>query len=236
MLFADINNGDSMIISIIRTILLYAFVVLAVRLMGKRQISEMQPSELVITLIVSEIAAIPMQNTSQPLLSGIIPVMVLVALEIAASVLMMKSGKFRKIMCGSPIVVIRDGKILQNEMRRLRLTTEDLCVQLRQQDIFSIEDVQYCIVETNGKVSVLEKPQKRTPSADDLKVKIKDNKIETVVVSDGQILDNSLKLCGKNKNDVYKILKSEHTRLKDVFLMTLDALGKYNIVQKEVNV
>ena len=235
MLFADINNGDSMIISIIRTILLYAFVVLAVRLMGKRQISEMQPSELVITLIVSEIAAIPMQNTSQPLLSGIIPVMVLVALEIAASVLMMKSGKFRKIMCGSPIVVIRDGKILQNEMRRLRLTTEELCVQLRQQDIFSIEDVQYCIVETNGKVSVLEKPQKRTPSADDLKVKIKDNKIETVVVSDGQILDNSLKLCGKNKDDVYKILKSEHTRLKDVFLMTLDALGKYNIVQKEVN-
>ena len=98
MLFADINSGDSMIISIIRTILLYAFVVLAVRLMGKRQISEMQPSELVITLIVSEIAAIPMQNTSQPLLSGIIPVMVLVALEIAASVLMMKSGKFRKIM------------------------------------------------------------------------------------------------------------------------------------------
>ena len=235
MLFANINNGDSMIISIIRTILLYAFVVLAVRLMGKRQISEMQPSELVITLIVSEIAAIPMQNTSQPLLSGIIPVMVLVALEIAASVLMMKSGKFRKIMCGSPIVVIRDGKILQNEMRRLRLTTEDLCVQLRQQDIFSIEDVQYCIVETNGKVSVLEKPQKRTPSADDLKVKIKDNKIETVVVSDGQILDNSLKLCGKNKDDVFKILKSEHTRLKDVFLMTLDALGKYNIVQKEVN-
>lgn len=235
MLFADINNGDSMIISIIRTILLYAFVVLTVRLMGKRQISEMQPSELVITLIVSEIAAIPMQNTSQPLLSGIIPVMVLVALEIAASVLMMKSGKFRKIMCGSPIVVIRDGKILQNEMRRLRLTTEDLCVQLRQQDIFSIEDVQYCIVETNGKVSVLEKPQKRTPSADDLKVKIKDNKIETVVVSDGQILDNSLKLCGKNKDDVYKILKSEHTRLKDVFLMTLDALGKYNIVQKEVS-
>ena len=236
MLFADINNGDSMIISIIRTILLYAFVVLAVRLMGKRQISEMQPSELVITLIVSEIAAIPMQNTSQPLLSGIIPVIVLVALEIAASVLMMKSGKFRKMMCGSPIVVIRDGKILQNEMRRLRLTTEDLCVQLRQQDIFSIEDVQYCIVETNGKVSVLEKPQRRTPSADDLKVKIKDNKIETVVVSDGQILDNSLKLCGKNKEDVYKILKSEHTKLKDVFLMTLDALGKYNIVQKEVSV
>lgn len=224
-----------MIISIIRTVLLYAFVVLAVRLMGKRQISDMQPSELVITLIVSEIAAIPMQNTSQPLLSGVIPVLVLVALEILASVLMMKSGKFHKLMCGSPVVVIRDGKILQREMRRLRLTTEDLCVQLRQQDIFSIEDVQYCIVETNGKVSVLEKPQKRKPSADDFGIKISDNKIETVVVSDGQILDNSLKLCAKSEDDVFRILKSEHTRLKDVFIMTLDANGKYNIVWKDSN-
>ena len=222
-----------MIISIIRTVILYAFVVFSVRIMGKRQISDMQPSELVITLIISEIAAIPMQNTSQPLISGVIPVLVLVALEIIASVIMMKSGKFRKLVCGSPIVVIRDGEILQNEMRRLRLTTEDLCVQLRQQNIFSIEDVQYCIVETNGKVSVLEKPQSRQPSAKDFGIEISDNKIETVVVSDGQILDNSLKLCRKSKNDVIEILKKESTKLSDVFIMTLDALGKYNIVWKE---
>lgn len=222
-----------MIISIIRTVILYAFVVFSVRIMGKRQISDMQPSELVITLIISEIAAIPMQNTSQPLISGVIPVLVLVALEIIASVIMMKSGKFRKLVCGSPIVVIRDGEILQNEMRRLRLTTEDLCVQLRQQNIFSIEDVQYCIVETNGKVSVLEKPQSRQPSAKDFGIEISDNKIETVVVSDGQILDNSLKLCRKSKNDVIEILKKENTKLSDVFIMTLDALGKYNIVWKE---
>lgn len=222
-----------MIISIIRTVILYAFVVFSVRIMGKRQISDMQPSELVITLIISEIAAIPMQNTSQPLISGVIPVLVLVALEIIASVIMMKSGKFRKLICGSPIVVIRDGEILQNEMRRLRLTTEDLCVQLRQQNIFSIEDVQYCIVETNGKVSVLEKPQSRQPSAKDFGIEISDNKIETVVVIDGQILDNSLKLCRKSKNDVIEILKKENTKLSDVFIMTLDALGKYNIVWKE---
>lgn len=222
-----------MIISIIRTVILYVFVVFSVRVMGKRQISDMQPSELVITLIISEIAAIPMQNTSQPLISGFIPVLVLVALEIIASVIMMKSGKFRKLLCGSPIIVIRDGKILQNEMRRLRLTTEDLCVQLRQQNVFSIEDVQYCIVETNGKVSVLEKPQYRQPNAKDFGIEIKDNKIETVVVSDGQILDNSLKLCKKNKNDVINILNKENTNLSDVFIMTLDALGKYNIVWKE---
>lgn len=222
-----------MIISIIRTVILYVFVILAIRLMGKRQISDMQPSELVVTLIVSDIAAIPMQNTSQPLLSGIIPVLILVALEIAASVFMMKSGRFRKLLCGSPIVVIRDGELLQSQMKRLRLTTEDLCVQLRQQDIFSIEDVQYCIIETNGKVSVLEKPQKRQPTASDLGIKIRDNKIETVVVSDGKILDNSLELCMKNRNDVYRILQNEGTQLDSVFLMTLDALGAYNIIMKE---
>lgn len=222
-----------MLISILRTIVLYAFVVLALRLMGKRQISDMQPSDLVVTLIVSDIAAIPMQNTSQPLISGIVPVLVLIALEIAVSVFMMKSVKFRTLLCGKPVIVICDGKVLQDEMRKLRLSTEDLCIQLRQQEIFSIEDVQYCIVETNGSVSVLEKPEKRKPTAEDMGVSIKDNKIETVVVNDGIILDNSLKLCGKTSSDVKNILKKKHMSLKDVFMMTLDALGNYNIIRKE---
>lgn len=222
-----------MLISIIRTILLYVFIILAVRLMGKRQISDLQPSELVITLVISDIAAIPMQNTSQPLLSGIVPVLVLVALEIVASIFMMKNSTFRKLICGSPIVVIRDGELLQSQMRRLRLTTEDLCVQLRQQNIFSIEDIQYCIVETNGSVSVLEKPESRKPTAKDFGIEIEDNKIETVVVNDGQILDNSLNLCLKKKEDVYEILQKENAKLKDVFLLTMDALGNYNLVWKE---
>jgi uncharacterized membrane protein YcaP (DUF421 family) len=222
-----------MLISIIRTLVLYAFVILCIRLMGKRQLSEMQPSELVITLVISDIASIPMQNTSQPLLSGIVPVLVLVALEIGASVLMMKSGKFRKLLCGSPIVVIKDGKVLQSQMKRLRLTTEDLCVQLRQQNVFSLEEVQYCIVETNGSVSVLEKPKFRQPTANDLKIEIPDNKIETVVISDGILLDNSLELCQKSEKDVFDILNKEKLKAQDVFLMTLDALGKYTIILKE---
>ncbi len=222
-----------MLISILRTIVLYAFVVFALRLMGKRQISDMQPSDLVVTLIISDIAAIPMQNTAQPILSGILPVLVLVALEVAVSFFMLKSVKFRSLLCGKPVIVICDGKIMQEEMRRLRLSNEDLCVQLRQQDVFSIEDVQYCIVETNGSVSVLEKPEKRKPSAEDLGVSIKDNKIETVVVNDGVILDNSLKLCKKTSKDVNNILKKKNTALKDVFLMTLDALGNYNIIRKD---
>ena len=222
--YANISNGDVMLISIIRTILLYAFVILAVRLMGKRQMSDMQPSELVITMIVSDIASIPMQNTSQPLLSGVIPVAILVALEITASIIMMKWSGFRSLVCGKPVIVIKDGRILQSAMKKLRLTTEDLSVRLRQQGIFSIEDVQYCI---------LEKPEKRKPSAEDFGLKIKDNKIETVVVSNGKILENSLNLCEKEKGYVKNILQKKNIKQSNVFLMTLDALGNYNIIKKE---
>ena len=131
-----------MIISILRTVILYVFIILAIRLMGKRQISDMQPSELVVTLVVSDIASLPMQNTSQPLLSGVIPVLVLVSLEIAASALMMKSRLFRRLICGNPVVVIEDGKLLQKQLKRLRMSAEDLFAQLRQQVIFSIDEVQ----------------------------------------------------------------------------------------------
>ena len=184
-----------MLISILRTLVLYVFIILAIRLMGKRQISDMQPSELVVTLVVSDIASLPMQNTSQPLLSGVIPVLVLVSLEIATSVIMMKSRRIRRLVCGSPVVVIKDGELLQREMRRLRLTTEDLFAQLRQQDVFTLDDVQYCIVETNGTVSVLEKPEKRAPSVEQLGIKAEDNKLEAVVISDGELLKASLTLC-----------------------------------------
>ena len=227
------NSGDYMLISIIRTFILYAFIILAIRLMGKRQLSDMQPSELVVTLVVSDIASLPMQNASQPLLSGIIPVLVLVSLEIFTSVVMMKSRKFRKIICGSPVVIIQDGKLLQKQMRRLRLTTDDLCAQLRQQNVFSLDDVQYCIMETNGMMSVLEKPQKRLPNAGEAGLTIQDSKIETVVVNDGVVLNTALMLSGKDEGFVKKILKKKNIRLDDVFIMTLNGIGEYNIILKE---
>ena len=222
-----------MLISILRTLVLYVFIILAIRLMGKRQISDMQPSELVVTLVVSDIASLPMQNTSQPLLSGVIPVLVLVSLEIATSVIMMKSRRIRRLVCGSPVVVIKDGELLQREMRRLRLTTEDLFAQLRQQDVFTLDDVQYCIVETNGTVSVLEKPQKRAPSVEQLGIKAEDNKLEAVVISDGELLKASLTLCCQNEKKVRNILKENNKSLSDVFIMTLDSAGNYKIIDRE---
>ena len=231
--FAKLIRGDIMLISIIRTIVLYAFVIFAIRIMGKRQISDMQPSELVATLIISNIASLPMQNTSQPFFSGVIPVVILVALEIITSAFMLKNSKFRRLVCGNPIVVIRDGVILQNQMRRLRLSNEDLFTQLRQQDVFNIEDIQYCIVETNGSIRVLKKPEKRQPTAENLNIQIQDKKIQAVVINDGEILDNSLDLCQKDENYIYKILKKEKKKVSDIFIMTLDGIGNYNIILKD---
>lgn len=222
-----------MLIAIVRTLILYIFIIAALRLMGKRQISDMQPSELVVTLVVSDIASLPMQNTSQPLLSGMIPVMVLVGLEILTSVLMMKSRTVRKLVCGNPVVVIEDGKLLQKQMKRLRMTNSDLMEQLRQQNVFSLNDVQYCIVETNGALSILEKPEKRVPNAEEAGVTVEDNKLEAVVVSDGKLLREGLSMCQKDERKVVNILSENHIPIGSVFLMTMDGSGAYRIIRKE---
>lgn len=222
-----------MIITIVRTVIIYIFIVFALRIMGKRQINDMQPSELVVTLIIAEIAAIPLGNSSLPLLAGIVPTVIIVACEIIVSMLMLKSSKFRQIVCGSPVMVIEDGNIKQDKLRSLRLTTEDLCIQLRQQGIFSLDDIQYCIVETNGQISVLEKPSKRIPVAEDLGVIIPDTGIEVVVINDGELLANSVKLCDSTDKKILDILKINNTKIEEVFIMTTDRTGNYKIIKKE---
>ena len=221
-----------MIISVIRTIV----IILAIRIMGKRQIGELQTSELVVTLLISDIAAIPMQNTEQSLLSGIVPILILIVCEIIISFLMLKRAGFRRIICGKPIVIISDGKINQSEMHQLRMSTEDLSEELRQQGIFNIEDVGFAIVETNGKLSVLKKPEKDIPTAEELGIKTNDKGLEVVVISDGEISKYSLKICGLNRDWLFDILKKENTELNDVFLMIANGQGEYKIIEKECKI
>ncbi len=223
-----------MLISLIRTIILYIVIIIAVKLMGKRQISDLQTSELVVTFLISNIAAIPMQNTAQPLLSGFIPIIILVCCEIFVSVLMLKNTKFRQAVCGRPVVIINEGKIDQDALKNLRMSTEDLCEQLRQLDVFTLQDVAFAIIETNGKMSVLKKSGKQQPDASTLGIVIPDNGIETVVVSDGEISDFSLKLCGLTKDWVYGIIQGQNVKLEDIFIMTADKTKNYNIIKKEV--
>ena len=221
-----------MIISVIRTVLLYIFVVFAVRVMGKRQLSDMQTSELVVTMIIADIAAIPMQNTSQPILSGIVPVMILVCIEISISILMMKIPKFRNIICGRPVIIIENGEFRQNMLKALRLSTEDLSVLLRQEGVFNIQDIKYCIMETNGKISLMLKAEKRNTTNEDIGIPAKDNSVAAVVISDGEFLHTSMRICGVDEQWIYQILESENTVINDVMLMTATNLKEYNIIRK----
>ena len=202
-------------------------------MMGKRQISDLQTSELVITILISNIAAIPMQNTAQPLLTGIIPILVLICCEILASFLMLKNLKIRQLICGKPIIVINEGKIDQKAMEYLRLSTEDLSEQLRQLDVFSLDDVWFAIMETNGQMSVMKKSEKQPPDAMTLKLKVPDGELETVVVSDGIISESSLKRCDLTKKWLEKTFEQEKVKLEDIFIMTAKKSKQYKIIKKE---
>lgn len=201
--------------------------------MGKRQISELQTSELVVTLLMSDIASIPMQNTDQSLLSGIIPILVLLFCEIFISVIMLKNSRIRRVICGKPVPVIKNGKIDQRAMKELRMSTEELFEELRQKDIFSIKDVSYAVMETNGKMSIMKTPEAETCTAGQLGVRTNDDGMDAVVISDGEIARASLSFCGFDENWLNNILKKEKTKPADIFIMTANKGGKYTIIKKE---
>ena len=144
-----------MLTLLIRTILIYIIVTAAVRLMGKRQVSDMQTSELVITLIISEVASLPLENAERPLLSSLVPIMVIVAIELLVSLLMMKSKRFRSLICGHPIIIIKDGKMIDSQLKKLRISREDVYSLLREKDIADESTVRWGIIEPNGTLSVL---------------------------------------------------------------------------------
>ena len=225
-----------MISVIIRTLILYIAVTVAIRLMGKRQIGDMQPSELVITLLISEIAAIPLQDKDQPVLHGIVAVFMLVILEISVSALTLKSFFMRKMLSGKSVVIIKNGTVDRQAMRDVRMTVLDLIELLRGQNVFNIDDVSFAVLEANGNLSVLLKGKKQPVTAEDLKIKNRSDALPLPVISDGEIISESLDALAVNKKTITKILKANNSALKDVFLMTLDRDGKYNIINKEVGV
>lgn len=144
-----------MLTLLIRTILIYIIVTAAVRLMGKRQVSDMQTSELVITLIISEVASLPLENAERPLLNSLVPIMMIVAIELLVSLLMMKSRRFRSLICGHPIIIIKNGQMIDSQLKKLRISREDVYSLLREKDIADESTVRWGIIEPNGTLSVL---------------------------------------------------------------------------------
>lgn len=223
-----------MSVALIRTIILYVIIIFSMKMMGKRQISDLQTSELVITIMISNIAAIPMEDSAQPLLGSLIPIAVLICCEIFVSYMMMKNSKIRQLICGKPIIVISEGKIQQDALKYLRISTEDLFEQLRQSDVFTLEDAWFAIMETNGNLSVLKKSNKQPPDADALGISPPQEKFDAVVVNDGIISDFSLSVCGLDKHWLKKTLKSEKVKVKDIFIMTANTSKEFNIIKKEI--
>lgn len=223
-----------MAVALIRTVILYIIIIFSIKMMGKRQISDLQTSELVITILISNIAARPMEETAQPLLSSLIPIAVLICCEIFVSFLMLKNSKIRTVICGKPIIVINEGKIQQDALRLLRISTEDLFEQLRQMDVFVLEDVWFAIMETNGTLSVLKKAEKQPPDASTLGISVPEEKVDTIIVSDGNIATFSLSLCGLDEEWLEKTLQEQKVRLKDIFIMTANKSKEFRIIKKEI--
>ena len=222
-----------MISTVIRTIILYVAVTLAIRIMGKRQIGDMQPNELVVTLLISEIAAIPLQDTEQPVFIGCVAIFVLVFLEIIISILSMKSFTVRKMLNGKSVVVIKNGVLDRRAMSSVRMTAVDLIEQLRVQNVFNIEDVAFAVLEVNGNLSILLKKDAQTVSVKDLSLNLPDDNLPLPVISDGKIVYESLKALNISAQKLNTMLKAKRTSVKQIFLMTLDRDGNSTIVKKD---
>ncbi|WMJ23497.1 DUF421 domain-containing protein [Paludicola sp. MB14-C6] len=222
-----------MLVVFFRALILYILIMVCLRLMGKRQLGELQPSELVITILISNIASLPIEDTGIPMILGAIPVLALVSFEIIISNLSLKSKWFRGFISGSPIVIISNGVLDQNQLRKLRFSIDDLMEALRQSNIFDLRDVQFAIVETTGKVSVLQKYESQPVTNKDLKLKSQDPAPATVVISDGEIVKAVLPFINITEDWVKSIAAANATSVKDIFIMTVNNRNDYYIIPKQ---
>ncbi len=221
-----------MISIIIRTLILYIILTLGIRLMGKRQIGDMQPNELVVTLVISEIAAIPLQDSNQPVLNGICSIFVLVVLEISLSALAMKNMAVRRLMSGQSVIIIENGAIVQSAMKKVRMTILDLVELLRSQDVFDINDVAFAVLEVNGDLSVLLKAHKQTLTPKDIDLTPKPATLPLPIISDGKVLKETCQAFDISNKELTLYLERERIKMNDVFLMTIDKDKKYEIIRK----
>ncbi len=203
------------------------------RLMGKRQLGELQPGELVITMLISEIAAEPINNGDQPIISSVIPLMLLISFEIINSLIAMKSPSFRYKVDGRPITVINNGKLNQRRLKDLRYTIDDILAALRQKDVFDINDVEYAIVETNGALSVLLKQPERPVIQKLIEKQEKDCGVPFAVVIDGKILENAIKDTSVNVDDILRKIEQLNIDLKDIMILTVDKNRKFDMIVKD---
>ena len=212
-----------MILSFFRSIFLYLLLILCVRLMGKRQIGEMEPSEFVVTMLLANLAAIPMQDGAIPLYSGLVPILTVLGMELVLSGLIMHSVVLRKFFCGKPVILINNGKIIQENLRRTRITLDELTGHLREKDVLDITTVQYAILETDGNLSVFPFPKERPASAKDAGIQAKPQNLPVTVIEEGSLSRENLQKAGKDRRWLEETLARHGACIRDTLLLTVDA-------------
>ena len=222
-----------MVLSYIRTVIMYLLLILVIRLMGKRQIGQMEASEFVVTMLVANLAAIPMQDAAIPLFTGLVPILTVLGVELVLSALSMKNLRFRKLLCGKPVILIENGNIIQRNLRRTRVTLDELSVYLRQKDVLDPRQVQYAILETNGVLSVFPYPSQMPASAKDAGIQAKPRWLPVTLVSDGVLMGENLAVAGKNRQWVDKVLAQHHATVADTFLLMVDGSDRVIFYGKE---
>lgn len=222
-----------MLVVFVRTLILYTIVVLVMRFMGKRQIGQLQPFELVVAIMISELASVPMENTGVPLINGIIPIMTLLVAQITMSFISLKSTRARSIICGKPAVLIENGKIVEEHLRNEMYTMNDLLEQLRSKDIPNIADVEFAILETNGQLSVIPKSQKRPLTPEDLNIKTKYEGLPLDLIIDGSVMYNNLIRAHLDEQWLKdQLSKFGIKNIKDILFSSLDSLGNLYYQEK----
>lgn len=223
-----------MAIAIIRTLILYTVIIISLRIMGKRQIGELEPAELVVAVLISDLAAHPLQDIGTPLLYGLIPVLTLLCCEVLMSGFIVKSIKFRKLVCGKPSLLIHKGKIIQSEMKSNRFTLDELSEQLRKKDISDISTVKYAILETDGSLSTLLYTDQAPLTPKQMNIQVDNAGYPVIIVNEGRVLSDNLMKMGYNEIWLKRQLSERNVSdVKNVYLMTVDESGSIYFLPKD---
>ena len=216
----------------LRTAIIYFLLILAMRLMGKRQIGELEVSDLVTTLLISEIASLPITEPELPLAHAVIPLILLLSFEVIISFLVSRFPRL-KFLTARPSTLIRNGKISQSAMKNARISFDELFCELRNQGVYDLDEIEYAILEQNGRITVIQKARFRQPSAEDLGLKVKENGLFHIVIEHGRINRHGIELVGIRESDLRRELKKKKLEVSDVYLMTVNDAGKRTVIPKK---
>ena len=222
-----------MLITFIRAIILYIVVLITMRLMGKREIGQLQPFELAIAILIADLAAVPMADTGIPIINGIVPILGLLLMHILISIINIKSIRAREIICGRPQILIKKGKIDEQALKKERITINELQERLRGNNIASLLDVEYAILETSGQMTVIQKPNKRTTIPEDFNIIPEYQGIPYDLVADGKILYENLNKLGKEERWLRKELNNLKIKPENALIVTIDGKGEFFCQERE---